>query len=79
MIGKSRIYLSRLARDKGGATSLEYCLLAGVLVVSLMVGLEKVGHTMQAQFDLIGSQLERDSPDATATGRLTAILVPSDD
>jgi Flp pilus assembly pilin Flp len=72
--------LRMLLLDRRGTTSLEYGLLACVLFVSILFGINGLAHKMQVHFDGVSSQIERGSGPGqpSAAGSLTAIIIPGD-
>jgi pilus assembly protein Flp/PilA len=52
-----RHFLIRAARDKSGATAIEYGLIAGFVVVLLIVGLTGIGGKLASTFDQVSAAL----------------------
>jgi pilus assembly protein Flp/PilA len=46
-----------LKTDKRAVTALEYGLIAGVLVVTVLVGFNTLGSNLQAKFNTVASKL----------------------
>ena len=46
-----------LARETRAVTALEYGLIAGVLVITMLVGFNFLGRKMQTQFNVVASKL----------------------
>lgn len=52
-----REILSRLYRDDRGITALEYALIAGIIVVTVVVGFTSLGDALSTKFSSIGGSL----------------------
>jgi Flp pilus assembly pilin Flp len=46
-----------LVRDNRAVTSLEYALIAGIIIVTIVVGFTSLGDALSNQFNSIGSAL----------------------
>jgi pilus assembly protein Flp/PilA len=55
------------AKDKSGATAIEYGLIAALIALAIMVGAGALGNSLNAQFLYISSALDASLPDAPAT------------
>jgi pilus assembly protein Flp/PilA len=52
-----REILSRLYRDNRGVTALEYALIAGIIVVTIVIGFTSLGDALSTRFSSIGGSL----------------------
>lgn len=55
--------IARFAKDKSGATAIEYGLIAALIALAIMVGAGAVGNSLNAQFMFISSSLDASVPD----------------
>ena len=71
----------RFNRDRRGVTSLEYGLIAAVLVAIAVYGAANLGRKLQQQFDTVGDHVEASvAPGPSAsTGSLTGVIVSIED
>ena len=49
--------MARFAKDKSGATAIEYGLIAALIALAIMVGAGALGNSLNAQFSFIASKL----------------------
>lgn len=47
----------RLLRDRRAVTALEYALIAGIIVATVLIGFTSLGDALSNQFSSIGSSL----------------------
>jgi pilus assembly protein Flp/PilA len=50
--------IARFAKDKSGATAIEYGLIAALIALAIMVGAGTLGNNLNAKFDEIATELE---------------------
>ncbi|WP_423066446.1 Flp family type IVb pilin [Devosia sp. CN2-171] len=51
-----QVQLSRFAADEGGATAIEYGLIAGLIAVGILVAMTALGGGVSTMFDFISSR-----------------------
>ncbi len=56
MIARAKKWVE-LASETRAVTALEYGLIAGVLVLTMLVGFNALGRKMQTQFNVVASKL----------------------
>jgi len=49
--------VNRFAKDESGATAIEYCLIATLIAVAIIVGATALGSKLNAVFEGVSSQL----------------------
>ncbi|MGH6727973.1 MAG: Flp family type IVb pilin [Pseudolabrys sp.] len=50
--------LGRFARDESAATAIEYCLIASLISIAVIVGVNGVGATLTATYTAISTALK---------------------
>jgi pilus assembly protein Flp/PilA len=54
-------FINKLFRDEAGATAIEYGLIAALIAVAAIVGMQALGSSLNSTFDNVSTQLD-DAP-----------------
>ena len=54
-----RNLFKKFCKDAGGATAIEYGLIAALIAVSMIVGATTVGTKVEATFECVGQRVQR--------------------
>ena len=51
-------FINKLFRDEAGATAIEYGLIAALIAVAAIVGMQALGTSLNSTFDNVSTQLD---------------------
>ena len=57
-------FINKLFRDEAGATAIEYGLIAALIAVAAIVGMQALGSSLNNTFNSVGDTLEDATPAA---------------
>lgn len=52
-------FFKNLVRDEAGATAIEYGLIAALIAVAAIVGMQSIGTNLQGTFSNVGTELAK--------------------
>jgi pilus assembly protein Flp/PilA len=58
--------IARFAKDKSGATAIEYGLIAALIALAIMVGAGALGNSLDNEFQFIADTLNNATPEAAS-------------
>lgn len=54
--------MNKFLRDEDGATAVEYGLIAGLIAVSIIAGLDGLSNSLNNTFNYLGNTIDSNSP-----------------